>query len=67
MEKILFRRTTNKALMMISFTYIISLLVWPPWIIGWPYIEGIFNCVTMSLIIILFYYFLSRIFYKKHV
>lgn len=26
---------------MIAFTYLISLLIWPPWIIGWPYIEGV--------------------------
>lgn len=25
---------------MIACTYIVSLLLWPPWIIGWPYIEG---------------------------
>ncbi|KAI6190402.1 Muscarinic acetylcholine receptor gar-3 [Aphelenchoides bicaudatus] len=35
------RRTTRKALFAISFAYIISLVLWPPWIIGWPYIEGI--------------------------
>ncbi|VDD85720.1 unnamed protein product [Enterobius vermicularis] len=35
------RRTAKKALTFISLTYIISLLLWPPWIISWPYIEGI--------------------------
>ncbi|CAJ0954607.1 unnamed protein product, partial [Mesorhabditis belari] len=34
------RRTTKKALTMIACTYIISLILWPPWIISWPYIEG---------------------------
>lgn len=24
---------------MIASTYIISLALWPPWIIAWPYIE----------------------------
>ncbi|CAI5452817.1 unnamed protein product [Caenorhabditis angaria] len=34
------RRTTKKALTMIACTYIISMILWPPWIISWPYIEG---------------------------
>ncbi|CAI4230850.1 unnamed protein product [Auanema sp. JU1783] len=37
------KRTKNKALMMIASTYIISALLWPPWIIGWPYIDGKFT------------------------
>ncbi|VDM12699.1 unnamed protein product, partial [Wuchereria bancrofti] len=37
------RRTAKKAFMMIASTYIASALLWPPWIISWPYIEGIFN------------------------
>ncbi|PAV91788.1 hypothetical protein WR25_24331 [Diploscapter pachys] len=37
------RRTTRKALIMISCTYTISMILWPPWIISWPYIEGKFT------------------------
>uniref|UniRef100_A0A7E4V1B4 G_PROTEIN_RECEP_F1_2 domain-containing protein n=1 Tax=Panagrellus redivivus TaxID=6233 RepID=A0A7E4V1B4_PANRE len=33
------RRTTKKALIMIACTYIISTLLWPLWILAWPYIE----------------------------
>uniref|UniRef100_A0A915CPR7 G-protein coupled receptors family 1 profile domain-containing protein n=1 Tax=Ditylenchus dipsaci TaxID=166011 RepID=A0A915CPR7_9BILA len=48
------RRTTEKALIMIAGTFIISLVLWPPWIIGWPYIEGKFTveegtCVVQFL------------------
>ncbi|GMR58583.1 hypothetical protein PMAYCL1PPCAC_28778 [Pristionchus mayeri] len=48
------RRTTRKALIMISCTYIISTLLWPPWIVLWPYIEGSFKteddkCVVQFL------------------
>ncbi|CAA22301.2 Muscarinic acetylcholine receptor gar-3 [Caenorhabditis elegans] len=48
------RRTTKKALTMIACTYIISLILWPPWIISWPYIEGKFTaepgtCVVQFL------------------
>ncbi|KAK6009749.1 hypothetical protein OSTOST_25293 [Ostertagia ostertagi] len=31
---------------MIACTYIISVILWPPWIISWPYIEG--QCVSMA-------------------
>ncbi|VDK44274.1 unnamed protein product [Gongylonema pulchrum] len=34
------RRTAKKAFMMIASTYIASAMLWPPWIISWPYIEG---------------------------
>jgi len=39
---------------MIACTYIISLILWPPWIISWPYIEGEFTvepgaCVVQFL------------------
>lgn len=34
------RRTTNKAAIMIGCAWGISLLLWPPWIYSWPYIEG---------------------------
>ncbi|XP_053214945.1 muscarinic acetylcholine receptor M5-like [Panonychus citri] len=34
------KRTTKKACIMIATTWIISLLMWPPWILSWPYIEG---------------------------
>uniref|UniRef100_A0A158P9J1 G_PROTEIN_RECEP_F1_2 domain-containing protein n=1 Tax=Angiostrongylus cantonensis TaxID=6313 RepID=A0A158P9J1_ANGCA len=48
------RRTTRKALVMIACTYIISMILWPPWIISWPYIEGKFTvepgiCVVQFL------------------
>ncbi|CAJ0592095.1 unnamed protein product [Cylicocyclus nassatus] len=34
------RRTKRKALIMIACAYIISAILWPPWIISWPFIEG---------------------------
>lgn len=34
------RRTTKKAALMIFSAWAISAVVWPPWIIAWPYIEG---------------------------
>ncbi|XP_065345524.1 muscarinic acetylcholine receptor DM1 [Cloeon dipterum] len=34
------KRTTTKAAVMISSAWGISLLLWPPWIFSWPYIEG---------------------------
>lgn len=34
------KRTTNKAAFMIAAAWGISLLLWPPWIYSWPYIEG---------------------------
>ncbi|XP_019867669.1 muscarinic acetylcholine receptor DM1 isoform X2 [Aethina tumida] len=34
------KRTTNKAAFMIACAWGISLLLWPPWIYSWPYIEG---------------------------
>ncbi|KAM3717752.1 Muscarinic acetylcholine receptor [Dirofilaria immitis] len=37
------RRTAKKAFMMIASTYIASAMLWPPWIISWPYIEGHFT------------------------
>uniref|UniRef100_A0AC34QMI0 G-protein coupled receptors family 1 profile domain-containing protein n=1 Tax=Panagrolaimus sp. JU765 TaxID=591449 RepID=A0AC34QMI0_9BILA len=48
------RRTTKKAMTMIAITYIVSLILWPPWIISWPYIEGEFTiepgaCVVQFL------------------
>ncbi|CAK9296636.1 unnamed protein product [Gordionus sp. m RMFG-2023] len=33
-------RTPKKAGMMIALAWIVSLLVWPPWIFAYPYIEG---------------------------
>uniref|UniRef100_A0A1I8AFJ6 G_PROTEIN_RECEP_F1_2 domain-containing protein n=1 Tax=Steinernema glaseri TaxID=37863 RepID=A0A1I8AFJ6_9BILA len=48
------RRTTKKALSMIAGTFIISAILWPPWIVSWPYIEGKFTiepgtCVVQFL------------------
>ncbi|VDM92235.1 unnamed protein product, partial [Litomosoides sigmodontis] len=37
------RRTAKKAFLMIASTYIASAMLWPPWIISWPYIEGQFT------------------------
>ncbi|XP_066584705.1 muscarinic acetylcholine receptor DM1 isoform X2 [Prorops nasuta] len=34
------KRTTCKAATMIGLAWGISLLLWPPWIYAWPYIEG---------------------------
>ncbi|XP_071639159.1 muscarinic acetylcholine receptor DM1-like isoform X1 [Temnothorax longispinosus] len=34
------KRTTTKAAIMIGSAWGISLLLWPPWIYAWPYIEG---------------------------
>lgn len=34
------KRTTNRAAFMIASAWIISLLLWSPWIYSWPYIEG---------------------------
>ncbi|XP_046670440.1 muscarinic acetylcholine receptor DM1 isoform X2 [Homalodisca vitripennis] len=34
------KRTTNRAAFMIGCAWGISLLLWPPWIYAWPYIEG---------------------------
>lgn len=34
------KRTTNRAAIMIASAWGISLLLWPPWIYSWPYIEG---------------------------
>ncbi|GMT09056.1 hypothetical protein PFISCL1PPCAC_353, partial [Pristionchus fissidentatus] len=45
------RRTTRKALIMISCTYIISTLLWPPWIVLWPYIEGSFKTDSQKCVV----------------
>uniref|UniRef100_A0A915HJ79 G-protein coupled receptors family 1 profile domain-containing protein n=1 Tax=Romanomermis culicivorax TaxID=13658 RepID=A0A915HJ79_ROMCU len=37
------KRTKKKVIFMIAMTYIFSLLLWPPWIIAWPYIDGRFT------------------------
>lgn len=34
------KRTTKKAALMILSAWGVSALVWPPWIVAWPYIEG---------------------------
>ncbi|EDS30778.1 conserved hypothetical protein [Culex quinquefasciatus] len=34
------KRTTTRAAIMIGAAWGISLLLWPPWIYSWPYIEG---------------------------
>lgn len=35
------RRTTRKAVAMILVAWIVSALLWTPWIFAWPYIEGL--------------------------
>ncbi|XP_013781550.1 muscarinic acetylcholine receptor DM1-like [Limulus polyphemus] len=34
------KRTTKRAAFMIASAWVISLVLWPPWIYAWPYIEG---------------------------
>ncbi|KAH7644824.1 hypothetical protein HUG17_0362 [Dermatophagoides farinae] len=34
------KRTTRRACIFISFAWIVSALLWPPWIFAWPKIEG---------------------------
>lgn len=34
------KRTTTRAAIMIGAAWGVSLLLWPPWIYSWPYIEG---------------------------
>jgi len=34
------KRTTSRAAFMIASAWGVSLLLWPPWIYSWPYIEG---------------------------
>lgn len=34
------KRTTTRAAIMIATAWGVSLLLWPPWIYSWPYIEG---------------------------
>ena len=34
------KRTPKRAVLMIALAWIISVLLWPPWIFAWPYIEG---------------------------
>ncbi len=34
------RRTTSKAALMIFSAWALSAVMWPPWIIAWPHIEG---------------------------
>ena len=35
-----YRRTPRKMGVLIAFAWIVSLLIWPPWIFVWPYIDG---------------------------
>lgn len=34
------KRTTKKVLIMICMSWVISALLWTPWIFAWPYLEG---------------------------
>ncbi|KAI6237883.1 G-PROTEIN-RECEP-F1-2 domain-containing protein [Aphelenchoides besseyi] len=45
------RRTTRKALMAIFCAYLVSLILWPPWIIGWPYIQGEFTVAEGTCVV----------------
>lgn len=55
------KRTTNRAAIMIASAWGISLLLWPPWIYSWPYIEGKTNwfriCVHDILVTNIFHSF----------
>lgn len=42
------KRTTNRAAIMIASAWGISLLLWPPWIYSWPYIEGTNWCLIAA-------------------
>ncbi|KHJ41682.1 7 transmembrane receptor [Trichuris suis] len=46
------RRTKRRAIVMIVLTFVVSSILWPPWIIAWPYIEGKF--ISQDLCIIQF-------------
>ncbi|CDW54748.1 muscarinic acetylcholine receptor DM1 [Trichuris trichiura] len=46
------RRTKKRAIVMIVLTFVVSSILWPPWIIAWPYIEGKF--ISQDLCIIQF-------------
>lgn len=35
-----YRRTPRKMGLMIASAWIISMIIWPPWIFAWPYIDG---------------------------
>lgn len=52
------KRTNKKAAFMIAVAWLVSLILWPPWIYSWPYIEGNFMSLslpTLSHILTLFY------------
>ncbi|OWF53127.1 muscarinic acetylcholine receptor M2-like [Mizuhopecten yessoensis] len=34
------KRTTKKVLIMIGMSWVVSALLWTPWIFAWPYLEG---------------------------
>ncbi|KAI3418816.1 7 transmembrane receptor (rhodopsin) [Globodera pallida] len=48
------KRTTRKALAMIAASYLLSLLLWPPWIVLWPYLEGRFIVEESALCVVQF-------------
>ncbi|KAI6198932.1 G-PROTEIN-RECEP-F1-2 domain-containing protein [Aphelenchoides besseyi] len=45
------RRTTRKALMAIFCAYLVSLILWPPWIILWGYIQGEFTVAEGTCVV----------------
>lgn len=52
------KRTNKKAAFMIAVAWLVSLILWPPWIYSWPYIEGNFMSLslpTLSQILTLFF------------
>lgn len=55
------KRTTSRAAFMISAAWGISLLLWPPWIYSWPYIEVCFAstiiCIPIHSIFLLSIFF----------
>ncbi|KAL3097005.1 hypothetical protein niasHS_002721 [Heterodera schachtii] len=48
------KRTTRKALSMIAGSYLLSLLLWPPWIVLWPYLEGRFIVEESAICVVQF-------------
>uniref|UniRef100_A0A914GQ05 G-protein coupled receptors family 1 profile domain-containing protein n=1 Tax=Globodera rostochiensis TaxID=31243 RepID=A0A914GQ05_GLORO len=48
------KRTTRKALAMIAASYLLSLLLWPPWIVLWPYLEGRFIVEESAVCVVQF-------------
>lgn len=53
------KRTNKKAAFMIALAWLVSLILWPPWIYSWPYIEGNFHNFCSQTLIFSCKYFMS--------